>query len=221
MAKNRDLSRTLMHVAWMSIALGIVIELALIGVAVAYGAFASKGMPPFIADLAGKISWSVIVCMGVAVGSAVSKTKPVWSGIFGLLAAPVAFAVAKAAHKSAAQGLSVPPLAVSVPGSVEMMTLRGIEYLLLGLTVAWLSARAWSGLRHFVGVGLTLGALACGYVLWRTMASAEPPAAPALVAKGVNEVLFPVGCSIVLFATRVLVNRVPKMTDPPEMLTTE
>jgi hypothetical protein len=134
------------HAAWMSILLGLLIEIALLVTAVGFGK--AERLSPFIADLAGMMSWSVLVCVGLAIGSAAAGLRGPVMGLLGLLSAPAGFALAKAAHKSAAQALDV------------------------------------------------------------AIAAAAPPPAFALVSRGVNEVLFALGCSIVLYAVSALGRRV-------------
>ena len=64
-------------------------------------------------------------------------------------------------------------------------------------------------------VGFAIGKLFGGTTLALTYASAlEPPSAPALVSRGIEEVFFPVGCSLVLFTAQALGNRLEGVMDP-------
>lgn len=201
-----DLPRVLLHVAWLAVALGIGIELVLLCAALASGQ--PTGLRKFVADVAQKITWSSIVCVGVALGSTAAKARPLLMGLAAVLAAPIAFHAARVVHKSTAQALSVASAAGGAPGPTEVAILRAIEYACLGALIAWLSRRAWAGLRVHAACGLGIG-LVFGTVmlsLSRT-ADGQPLAAAALVARGLNEVLFPVGCSIALYASGVLGKR--------------
>jgi len=58
-------------------------------------------------------------------------------------------------------------------------------------------------------VGLAVGILFGGTILALTYVSApEPPSLTALISRGIDEVVFPVGCSLVLFSAQALGNRV-------------
>ena len=127
--KNTSFASQIFTAAWMSIALGFLIEIALIIAAASFGK--ASNMRPFIADLAGKVSWSVLVCVGISIGTVAARAR-----------------------------------------------------------------------------GAAMGALAATLVLMITVRTAAAPPPPlALVSKGINEVLFPLGCSIVLFAANTLGER--------------
>ena len=64
------------------------------------------------------------------------------------------------------------------------------------------------GLLFHALVGLAIGILFGGAILALTYASApEPPSVTALVSRGIDEVFFPVGCSLVLFSAQALGDR--------------
>ncbi|UXN75084.1 hypothetical protein N8D56_09275 [Devosia sp. A8/3-2] len=52
------------------------------------------------ADSVQTVTWSVLVCTGVAIGVTVSKARKAPAGLMGLLFAPLALAVAKAGQKA-------------------------------------------------------------------------------------------------------------------------
>jgi hypothetical protein len=58
-----------------------------------------------------------------------------------------------------------------------------------------------------MGVGLVAGLVFGGTILSITMAATPQPPITDLLTQGVNEVLFPIGCSIVLFSAEVLGKR--------------
>src|SRR3712207_5242448 len=80
-AAGGELWRKILRVAWLSILLGIVLEVLLLVLA-AYTGTGGTTPKPFISDLAQKVSWSFIVCVGLAFGSTASKAR---SGVMGLL----------------------------------------------------------------------------------------------------------------------------------------
>lgn len=203
-----SLPQRILHAAWMSIALGLVVEIALIIAATTFGK--SGDLRPFIADLAGKVSWSVVVCVGISVGTVAAQRKGPAMGWLGFLSAPAGFALAKAAHKTAAAALDVAIAAgTAAPTAWQMIVIRALEYGLLGLAVGHLSGKSWARLPAYAALGLSVGLAAAGLVLAITLhAAATPPPTLALWSKGINEVLFPLGCSMVLYTVNSLGQRV-------------
>jgi hypothetical protein len=198
--------KTLLHVAWLGILLGFVIEAILLSIAAGFGNFQSAR--PFVADLAQKISWSVIVCVGLAVGSAASKARDVMMGLMGLLAAPVAFYAARSIHKGAMQALSMSGGPAGGPSPLLLAIVKGVEYGCLGIALYWIQQRPWGGAAAHVGGGLVIGIVFAAVILTLTIQAAlHPPSLASLIARGANEVIFPVGCALVIFSADVLGKR--------------
>lgn len=97
--------RQMLRVAWMSIALGLLLELVLVLYAMSLGQ--ADRPQPFIADLIQKVSWGFIVCLGVAFGVTASKAPEAKAGLLGLISAAVGFTVARSLHKAAGAALGV------------------------------------------------------------------------------------------------------------------
>jgi hypothetical protein len=188
-------ARKLLTVAWMSLLLGLVIELSLVVIAAEFGT--ADDPRPFIADAAQRVSWSLLVCMGLTLGTASAPaTRAAAMGIYGLLSAPLAFVIARAVHRAASLGLGVP----LSPGLSPLVvaTIRALEFACLGVAAAWLASKPWGGIRAHALIGLTMGLLFGGPLLAYAMATTT--ASPVkLVGLAANEVLYPVGCAIVLF----------------------
>lgn len=133
---------TILNIAWLASALGIAVEIILIAI---HSFFKTvPGVNALAADLVGKMSWSVIVCVGLAFGKAASKNQAATTG----LASPAP------CRKVSATRSGSPP----APRSSR-----------------------------------------CS----RIYAAATPPP-HVLVTQGVNELLFPVGCSPAIFAAETL-----------------
>ncbi len=77
---------TLMRVAWLAIILGCAMEVLLLVLAAGSDSLPSVGTA--VADFVKSVSWSVIVCAGLAVGTVVSELRAPLMGFLGLLAAP-------------------------------------------------------------------------------------------------------------------------------------
>ena len=85
-----------------------------------------------------------------------------------------------------------------------LAVLKGIQYGGLGHGLTWAGKRFGGSATAHVGTGLATGVVFGGV----TLALMAPLPTTALVVKGLNEVLFPVGCSLVVYAASAL--RVPE-----------
>lgn len=199
-----DPKRTLLHTAWLAVALGFLVEIVLLLVAATGGSLQS--LTPFVADLVQKVSWSTIVCVGLAFGKAVSRASPGLTGLAGLLAAPAGFTVARALHKGAGSALGIAGATVASPSPFLIAGIKAIQYLCLGALASWLVRRGRATLGQHLLVGLASGAVFGGLILVLMVAAAGPGglSGTALVTRAVNEFLFPTGCAAVLYATDVL-----------------
>jgi hypothetical protein len=199
---------TVLRVAWLSIGLGLAIEVLLLLLA-AYSGTAGDGPKPFVADLAQKISWSFLVCVGIAFGSTASKAREGIMGVLGLISAPVAFTVARSVHKGVGQALAV--AGPAMPGNLVLLVavVKGLEYAVLGALLGWIGKKAW-GLGRHVGAGAAVG-LTFGSALVALLVRASPTPIPltGLLSRGINEVIFPIGCALVLYSAGVLGKRLP------------
>lgn len=190
--------RTLYTAAWMAIALGLCVQLTVLLARILAGA-TPQAMQVFI-DFAGGVTWSAIVCAGVALGTAATRNGPRVMGVLGLLFAPLAWAGAKGAQRGTAWMLGEPfeklgPLVFQI-GAVKM-----IEYAVLGYLLGRLIRTPSSTLTRHALLGLCLGAVAgsliLGLSLWHAVDHALP--LPKLVGMMVNELIFPAGCSVVVY----------------------
>ncbi|HEV8581841.1 MAG TPA: hypothetical protein VGX68_22455 [Thermoanaerobaculia bacterium] len=204
---SHDLWRKVLRVAWLSIGLGIVLEVLLLVLA-AYTGTGGRTPKPFISDLAQKVSWSFIVCVGLALGSAAGKARSGLMGLLGLVSAPVAFSLARSLHKGVNQALGVAAAAGGASPFV-LAALKAAEYGVLGATLGALTKRKeGASLGTHLGTGAAIGVAFGGLILTVLARAAAKPMGPVdLVAKGINEVLFPIGCSLVLYAAEVMGKR--------------
>ena len=194
------LVRTVFTVAWMSVLLGVGLELVLIVLAASAGT--ASRIQPFIADLAQKIAWGSFVCIGLAFGKAAAALRPQVTGMLGLLAAPVGFSVARATHKATEKALGLASAAVAAgPSPYLLAGIKALEYAALGLILGWMLKKAWSGASSFLAVGLGAGIVFGGVIIGLMDWHAPQPLSPVgLATRGVNEILFPMGCALVLYA---------------------
>ncbi len=200
-----DLGKTLLRVAWVAVLFGLLLEVVVLLIAAEFGTL--KSYKPFVADLGYKISWSVTVCIGLAIGTVAMQRQTLIMGLLGLIAGPIGFYVARAVHKGT---LAAFDMAADNPGFNPLFValLKGLEYGVLGALLGAIQRKEWGGaLAHGVAgaaVGLVFGSI----IVYVIITSAPKPIPhPALVGRAVNELLFPVGCSLVLYAAEVMGKR--------------
>ena len=162
------------------------------------------GLGSIVADLAQNVSWSVLVCLGLSVGTAVRSARVPVMGILGFLVAPAAFEISRVVHKGAIQALAISGSAGDDLSPFLLALIKGLEYGCLGLALGWVSQRPWGGAAAHMAVGFIVGSVFGGTVIALLAASAPEVSATILLSRGVTEVLFPVGCSLVLFSAEAL-----------------
>ncbi|MGE0640097.1 MAG: hypothetical protein AB7G12_06165 [Thermoanaerobaculia bacterium] len=197
---------TLLKSAWLAVLLGLAVEGAvLLTVAAFGGALAAK---PATADLVQKLSWSVMVCVALALARTAARASAPLMSLAGLLAAPAAFAIARGLHKGAAQALGLAAVAAATaPSPLVIASFRGIEYALLGFTISWLSRKSWGGVGAHAIAGFAAGLL-FGVPLVVFAVQAMPQMGGlAIATRLTNELLFPLGCALVLYASDTLGKR--------------
>ena len=129
-------------------------------------------------------------------------------GVTGLLAAPLALTAANIVQKGIAEALGATGVTRG-PTPIWVLLLKAAEYAFLGAALGWIGRQFWAGASAHVAAGLAAGVIFGGAILMLTMqAVPKPLPAGGLVAKGVNEVLFPVGCALVVFISEVLGKRI-------------
>jgi hypothetical protein len=198
------LGATLLRVAWLSVLLGLAMEgiLLLLG----SGLGEALGAGTIAADLARNVSWAVFVCVGLAIGTTVAKSQLPLIGLTGLLAAPTAFEVSRVVHKGVGEALSAPADA-STTSALLIAFVKALEYGFLGIAVGWLAERAWAGAAAYAAAGLVAGLIFGGTIVSLRVAASGALPAVAIVTQAFNEILFPVGCALVLFAAGAVAKR--------------
>jgi Family of unknown function (DUF5317) len=193
---------TLLRVAWLAILLGLLLQLALLLVAAGFGTVISPR--PLLAETCKTVSWSLLVCVGVALGRVAAKGRVPLEGATGLLAAPLALTAANTLQKSVAEALNAAGAAIG-PVPLWVLAIKAAEYACLGLALGWIGRRAWGSALGHAGTGLVIGIIFGGAFLAIVVLSAPTPlSTPSLLGRGVNELLFPIGCALVVFIAEVL-----------------
>ena len=209
--KSFDGSKSLLYVGWLAVLLGLTMEAILVALAAGFGTL--NGANPVLADLVQKVSWSTIVCVGLAVGTTAKKARGSLMGLAGLLAAPIAFMVARSLHDGAKEALTVAADAGPGPSLILVAILKGFQYGSFGLALDWVAKKPWGGFSAYLATGLAVGVVFGGAMLALfVQAAPQTPPVPALISRAANECLFPVGCALVIYVSKVL----KKLSGRPE-----
>lgn len=187
--RNTATIRRMLRVAWFGALLGLGIELLLLAIQ----AWQSQ-LPEALkigADTVQKMTWSSLVCAAIAAGQSAARMKAAALGAAGLLGAPVAFLVARSAHKATLEALG--GTAAAAAASPWLLAgLKGVEYALLGLAIAWLMQREaqW---KMYALAGAAIGvAFYCLFLL--LMPGAGDPLQRAII-----EIVQPTGCALAVY----------------------
>jgi hypothetical protein len=180
----------LLRVAGLAVVLGLLMEgLRIIG-----------GEPPALSSLFDHGLWPIMVCVAVGLGQALVGGWPARAGAFALVATPLAFILAKVAQKGMLVLTDGSAPGALVSGDLLLEAgLRAVEYAVLAAALAWLVRQDWAGALAHIGLGVLVGV-----VIGAVIAAFLPP--DDLVGWLVEEIVFPAGCAIIIFASEVLVN---------------
>jgi hypothetical protein len=165
---------TLLRVAWLAILLGLVLQLALLLVAAGFGTAPSPG--PLLSETLKTVSWSLLVCVGVALGRVAAKGRMPLEGVTGLLAAPLALTAANTVQKGVAEAVDAAGVPAG-PAPLWVLAIKAAEYGALGLALEWVGRRAWGSALGHLAVGLLTGVV-FGGCSWRWSSRRPPPRCP-------------------------------------------
>ena len=196
-------AKALLRIAWASVLLGLVMEVLILIAALLLGS--RPGVRAVLAETVQKVAWSTIVCLGLGIGTSAAKNAPPIAGVFGLVAGPVGFVVARALHQGVSQALGVALGGVAHPSAAVLAVLKGVQYGGLGHGLAWVGKRFGGRVVAYVATGVGIGVVFGGL----TLVLMSPLPMTTLVVRGLNEVLFPVGCSLVVYSAKALQAREP------------
>lgn len=202
--------KTALRAAWLAVGLGLGVQALIVVVRLFAGGTANP--LAFVASMGQGITWSVVVCAGVAIGTVAGKARTLAMGLLGLVAGPAAWGLAKGVQKALQAMMSIPE--DKIDNFFLMITgLKGLEYAILGGALGFMVGKTWAKLPAFVALGLGVGISFAAIVLILTVGSKPGTPFPALVGTGVNEIAFPVGCSLVIYAVQRLKHHVERVSE--------
>jgi hypothetical protein len=206
-APTRPLDRVFAAV-WMAIALGLVLQIAVLAAKLGAGA-SIPGVQAFV-DIAGGVTWAVVVCAGVAIGTVAARSAPAQMGFLGLVFAPLAFAAAKGVQRGL-QWVAGQPMEKIGPLVIQTGLVKAVEYAALGYVLGLIIRTRRSTPQTHALLGLAFGAVFAAALVALNAAHASPVPAPKAVGLVLNELLFPVGCSMVIYWVAQLSDRTSAM----------
>lgn len=199
------LVRRIAYLALLSITLGFAIQ-GLILAAKLWGG-AMPATSTVIADVTNGVTWSLLVCVGVGIVTSVSKARPLVAGLVSLLVAPLAVAAAKFSQKVMGGLVSAAEQEAMLSLSA-ISSLRAVEYGVLGWMLARLVQKSEIRASRYFGTGALIGLVFGGAIAWigyqAGLSKGLQPGTVQIVASLINEVLFPVGCSAVIYAGQLV-----------------
>jgi hypothetical protein len=199
--------RRAIQVAWMAILAGIAVQL-LVFLGRRFGGGAWPGIAAF-AEMAQSVSWGVIVCVGLAIGTAAMRSRQLVMGLLGLISGPLGWGAAKGVQRSVqmVMGVAVDPIP---PFFWQLCAVKGVEYAILGGMLAVFSARPHVTWKPFALLGAGLG-IASAIAVTGINAANAPLPPPKLFGLAAGEFFFPVACALVIY----LALRLKRMAMPP------
>lgn len=203
--RSQQTIRTIAVVALLAIGLGLAMQIAVVAVKLIGG----SGLPgiTLMADLVQSITWSVVICVGVSIATAVSKGRKALAGLLGAAFAPLGIATAKAAQKATLEMLS----ALEQPSLLPFLTLgtlRAVQYGLLAWILTTLAEKEIRRPSPYLLAGLIIGLVGGGVVtgLTQLAATAERVSLglPQFAGTLVSEIGSPLGCAFVILIGQIL-----------------
>jgi hypothetical protein len=193
-ASQRAINRIL-TVVWMAIMLGIALQVLILAGKMAVGAPwpALKWLP----DLVNGVTWSVFVCAGVVLGTLAARARSAVVGVLGLISAPLGFSLAKGLQRGVQSAMDAPVDKIT-PALFMICGVKAVEYACLGAAIGWLLSCAWARAFHFAIAGAAAGVLFGSASVWITATQGKAKL-PAIVGASINELLFPIGCAVVIY----------------------
>ncbi len=190
----------LARAAWLAILLGLSVQILVLAAKIVAGGQSNRLQ--LIVDVASGVTWSALVCSGVAIGTVLSRHRAAMMGLLGLVSAPVAWAAAKGVQRGVQSMLGVPVETIG-PLVYQVGAAKTLEYALLGILLGRLVRTPSSTLARHMLTGLLVGLVFGSLILMlnHVHASSTGGGLPAvrIVAICVNELLFPIGCATVIY----------------------
>ncbi len=200
---NRSFATLAMRTLWYSVVLAAIMEVAHVSVRLALAAmFSLAALPNVIAlaaELAQKITWSTLICEAVVFASIVARRRGLLLMIFALVATLIAILVGDYLF-ALIEWLAAQVSSFDWAAFVADAVFRAGKYLFLGAALAVVNRLSEPVLRHYALAGTFAALVAIALTL---VVHASAPLVT-LGSEVVIELIFPFGCSLVVWKVRQL-----------------
>ncbi len=183
-----SLSRTILRVGWLSLLVGFGLEVLLQLVNVGFGK--TLNWKDFLLGLAQKEVWAFLVCLSLAI----VQPQRTLMMLMGLVSAPMSWFTASAVRQFIKKPLGVAGTSSLVLSTLWVALLRGLEYAVLATLLAMLLNRQ----RHKRDYVLTGGIVGIVFGAFNLLVLNQPANMVQVIGQGLNEILFPMACSLVV-----------------------
>nr|MBK9651905.1 hypothetical protein [Bacteroidota bacterium] len=198
--------KLLLRIAYLTIALGIAIEISQYILLLILNN--DNPLKQFIADFAGKVTWTYIVCTAIALATALTSNQ-VKTGLAALLSVPVGLYIAQIIHK---QALSKFGLDTAIAGNFSFIpvAIKAIEYGALGMLFPYFIKQE-KKFPLFILTGFLAGIIfGLCQVLYKIYSTPAQIPFIKLLPLCLNELIIPIGCSCIIYASKVLTMHLKK-----------
>jgi len=199
---SRNIIRRIAIVAGLGVGLGIAMQIAIVLLRLLGGQAPNSTA---IAGLLQTVTWSTLVCTGVAVGMALGKARAALASVYSAVFAPLALTAAKGVEKLIASLMNV----ANNPGVLSIATIgvvRALEYGLLAWLLAWLSQRNERRLLPYGLAGGGVGVFFGGTILLMTYVASGLDETGrnylTLASTAIAEIGSPLGCAFVIYVAQ-------------------
>jgi hypothetical protein len=155
-----------------------------------------------VAETMGGITWSLLVCFGVAAGSALSRMSEAVASAVAFVCTPIALLLSKAVQGGVNEVLEHTSTSLP-PGLGLIAAVKACEYAALAYVLARLANAGVHALAPHLVAGLGAAAV-FGTTIVAIAAKAPNPdlGMSAIATTSINEALFPLGCVVAVLLTR-------------------
>jgi hypothetical protein len=183
--------KTLSQISWLALGLAVLLEFLAFTVDASLGQ--ADSLAEFTLGLTKKVAWSLPLCAALAVVTQRSSVM----GITGMFAAPFASLFSSLIDSQLRElFLTVATDALSSE-TLAMAVFRGLEYGLLGALVGYLVSQQRNSLRNHSLLGLLVGII-FGSVIVYLQLQVPYNQPEEILLQNIGELIFPLGCSVIL-----------------------